>query len=118
MKELAISLEEQKELSAELESLATTDTLTNIYNRRRILEIAEQEFARSVRYQNPFSILMIDIDKFKIINDSYGHQIGDEVIIKVTKEISDQIRNMDAFGRFGGDEFMIFLPETNLQNSL
>ncbi len=118
MQELEVALTKQKELSQELEKLATTDPLTNIYNRRKIMELAAQEFARSTRYQRPFSILMMDIDKFKIINDTYGHQMGDRVIIEIVKAVLKNIRNVDIFGRLGGDEFMTILPETNQEQAV
>ncbi|MGD1806048.1 GGDEF domain-containing protein [Dapis sp. BLCC M126] len=113
MEELEVALTKQKELSQELEKMATIDALTNIYNRRQIMKIAEQEFAKSIRYQHPFSILMMDIDKFKIINDTYGHQMGDRVIIEIVKAVLKNIRKVDILGRLGGDEFMLILPETN-----
>ncbi len=118
IQELEVALTKQKELSEELEKIATTDELTNICNRRQIMKLAAQEFARSIRYQHPFSILIIDIDKFKIINDTYGHQIGDRVIIEMVKGVLKNIRNVDIFGRFGGDEFMVILPETNQEEGV
>ena len=113
MQELEVALAKQKELSEELKKMATTDPLTNIYNRRQIMKVAAREFARSIRYQHPFCILIMDIDKFKRINDTYGHQIGDRVILEIVKTVSKNIRNVDIFGRLGGDEFMVILPETN-----
>ena len=98
--------------------MATTDVLTNIYNRRKIMKLAAQEFTLSVRYQHPFSILIMDIDKFKIINDTYGHQIGDEVIIEMVKAVLKNIRKVDVLGRLGGDEFMAILPETNQKQAV
>lgn len=118
MQKLEAALTKEKELSQQLETLATIDSLTNIYNRRQIMKLATQEFARSIRYQHPFSILMMDIDKLKIINDTYGHQIGDRVIIEMVKEVLKNIRNVDIFGRLGGDEFMAVLPETNMEQAV
>ncbi|MDJ0516217.1 MAG: diguanylate cyclase [Trichodesmium sp. MO_231.B1] len=118
MQQLEVALTKQKELSQELEKMATTDPLTNIYNRRQIMKLAAQEFARSIRYQNSFSIFLMDIDKFKIINDTYGHQIGDKVIIEMVKTVLKNIRNVDIFGRLGGDEFMVILPETNKEQGV
>ncbi|MGD1716169.1 GGDEF domain-containing response regulator [Dapis sp. BLCC M172] len=118
MEELEVALTKQKELSEELEKQATTDGLTNIYNRRQIMKLAAQEFDRSIRYQHPFSILMMDIDKFKIINDTYGHQIGDRVIIEMVKAVLKNIRKVDILGRLGGDEFMAILPETNQKQAV
>ncbi|NET01957.1 MAG: diguanylate cyclase [Sphaerospermopsis sp. SIO1G1] len=106
-------LEEQIALVQELERLANTDALTGIWNRRYLFMIATQEMNRSQRYNFAFSILLIDIDNFKKVNDTYGHSIGDEVIIFMTKIVQENLRLPDCFGRFGGEEFVILLPETD-----
>lgn len=110
----------RKEAQKDLISLATKDTLTDIYNRRKIEELCENEIKMANRYKTPFSIIFFDINDFKYINDSYGHHIGDEVLIQVSKVISLNIRATDSFGRWGGDEFLIVLPQTdfNQANSL
>ncbi len=110
-------LQEQEKLSKELERLATTDPLTGVWNRRHLFALAEQEINRAARYQKPFSILMIDIDKFKQINDNYGHSIGDEVLIIMAKVTLQCLRKADFFGRFGGEEFVAVLPETNMDEA-
>ncbi|TAE57761.1 MAG: diguanylate cyclase [Nostocales cyanobacterium] len=110
---LAKLLEEQVALVQELERLANTDSLTGIWNRRHLFIIGTQEFNRSQRYNLSFSVLLIDIDHFKKINDTYGHNIGDEVIIFMTKIVNNNLRQPDCFGRFGGEEFVILLPETD-----
>ncbi len=94
--------------------LATTDPLTGILNRRYFFSQTEQEFERACRYGRPFSILMVDIDHFKSVNDTYGHAAGDEVIKATVKTVQELLRETDYFGRFGGEEFVVFLPETDL----
>jgi diguanylate cyclase (GGDEF)-like protein len=100
---------------AEIERLAQTDTLTGIANRRRFLELADQELLRFKRKQHDFSLLYLDIDHFKRINDTYGHGTGDLVLQKFAALVSTQIRGLDIFGRLGGEEFALLLPETSLE---
>ncbi|MBD2296758.1 PleD family two-component system response regulator [Anabaena sphaerica FACHB-251] len=111
-------LEEQKELVEQLEKLANTDPLTGVWNRRYLLMIAEQEIKRSQRYNFSFAVLLMDIDHFKKINDTYGHNIGDEVIIFMTKTVLNHLRQPDCFGRFGGEEFVVLLPETDIDEGV
>jgi len=106
---------ELKALSMKLEKLAHTDALTNILNRRAFFEQSNAELCRSERYENTFSFLMIDVDHFKLINDQYGHHVGDEVLKILTKTIQSMKRADDIFGRIGGEEFAIILPETGLE---
>ncbi|MEM9538873.1 MAG: diguanylate cyclase [Cyanobacteria bacterium P01_E01_bin.42] len=113
--ELKYTRDELKKALAELEKLATTDPLTGIANRRYLLILGEREFLRVCRYDRPLSILMLDLDRFKNINDTYGHSLGDEVLKKMAEVTSSVLRAMDYFGRFGGEEFVILLPETNLE---
>ncbi len=101
-----------------LEKLVITDHLTGIFNRRAIFNFAEEEFTRCSRYHRVFSILMIDVDFFKSINDNYGHDVGDEVLVAVAKGIQSSIRKVDVLGRFGGEEFVVILPETCLQTGI
>ena len=105
------------ELRDELEMLASTDSLTGILNRRVFYEEAEKEITRAKRYGQHFSVLMIDIDDFKNINDTYGHFYGDEVINSLVKIVKKQIRQTDYFGRIGGEEFAIILIETRVKNA-
>ncbi len=95
-----------------LVELNTEDGLTGIYNRRYLEKKIEEEFARHQRYARPFSVVMADIDFFKKINDTYGHQCGDFVLQEFTKTISASIRKVDIFARYGGEEFCLLLPET------
>jgi diguanylate cyclase (GGDEF)-like protein len=96
---------------------AIMDSLTGINNRRNLLHIAEKEFERSRRYNTPISIIMLDLDNFKLINDTRGHQAGDMVLADVGKTLSMFIRKIDTAGRYGGDEFCIILPETGLEDA-
>ncbi|MBD2692245.1 diguanylate cyclase [Anabaena catenula] len=116
--ELKKLLHEQGELVKKLETLANTDPLTGVWNRRYLLMIAEQEIKRSQRYYLSFAVLLIDIDYFKRINDTFGHSIGDEVIIFMTKTVLSYLRQVDSFGRFGGEEFVVLLPETNINAAI
>lgn len=105
--ELKIALEKAERLSQ-------IDPLTNISNRRYFFEQAELEYVRSQRYDLVFSVLMVDIDHFKAINDGYGHQIGDQVISGVAQTLANTLRQVDLIGRYGGEEFALLLPETPL----
>ncbi|MGL1892538.1 MAG: diguanylate cyclase [Spirochaetaceae bacterium] len=104
-----------KDIDAEkkLEELSETDTLTSIYNRRKLNSSLEFEIARYNRTNDQFSIIMIDIDHFKICNDSYGHQVGDLILQEICQIVNHNIRDTDVFGRWGGEEFLIICPETN-----
>jgi len=98
----------------ELKRLANTDALTGAYNRRRFLELAGQELARAKRYGGPLSLLMLDLDHFKAVNDNYGHEAGDLVLKDMVRVCQGVLREVDIFGRVGGEEFMALLPETGL----
>jgi len=101
----------------ELEHQAKTDVLTGISNRRHFFEMAEREMMRARRSEKPMALLMIDIDHFKKINDKCGHSAGDEVLKCLSLTSQGTIRNIDVFGRIGGEEFAIVLPETNLKQA-
>jgi len=96
-----------------LRDQAMRDPLTNVYNRRHFNQVIEQEIERSKRYSHPISFLMIDVNRFKEINDLFGHQVGDKVLQEVAKLLQGQVRESDTVIRYGGDEFLILLPETN-----
>ncbi len=96
-----------------LEKLATTDPLTKIYNRLKLNELLAFEIKKADRYKMPLSLIMFDIDHFKDINDTYGHDVGDEVLVKLCDTVSASIRETDVFARWGGEEFMIMLPNTS-----
>lgn len=106
---------ELKNALAEVQKIANTDPLTKILNRRRLFDLGHQEFNRVSRYGKTISILLMDVDNFKKINDNYGHQVGDKALCTVVKNIKNTIpiRNVDFLGRYGGEEFMTILPQTN-----
>lgn len=105
---------ENQQLIRQLENMATTDALTGVYNRRYFLLAAEQELQRCRRYQHPVSLLMIDVDHFKSINDNGGHAAGDQVLRRLAAVLVGELRRSDMIGRLGGEEFALLLPETNL----
>lgn len=110
-------LERTLELSAantKLEQLATTDPLTGIGNRRRMTEQINKELERSRRTLHPLSLLMVDIDHFKDVNDDYGHEAGDRAIVAVSKALAGGMRSIDMASRFGGEEFVLLMPETHM----
>jgi len=104
---------ERIRLQKHLREQAMRDPLTNAYNRRYFNQAIEQEIGRSKRYDHPIGFLMIDVDKFKEINDCHGHQVGDEVLQEVAKLLQEQVRESDVVVRYGGDEFLLLLIETN-----
>jgi diguanylate cyclase (GGDEF)-like protein len=117
--ELRQQIERSRALEVELRIVADTDSLTRLANRRAFLIRATTEFHRFRRYHNDFCVAMMDIDSFKSINDSYGHNTGDEVIIKITELAAKMLREgIDFFGRLGGEEFAILLPQTDLEGAL
>ncbi len=107
----------QMELSRanqKLTVMATTDELTKLANRRYILQTLKHECERSRRYSRPFSLAMIDVDHFKLVNDTYGHDVGDDVLRNLASVLVSVFRNVDCVGRLGGEEFAVCLPETDL----
>jgi len=98
--------------------LSVTDPLTSAQNRRYLMEKVPVEIERSARYGHPLSIVMCDVDHFKQLNDTFGHQAGDEVLKHVVALVRRKIRTLDWIARFGGEEFVIVLPETNFSNAL
>ncbi len=104
--------DELKEKNAQLQELSGTDDLTKLANRRRFMEQFTNEFARAKRYGSELSFLILDLDFFKQINDSYGHLAGDSVLIQVGNVMKESIRTSDLVARYGGEEFTLLLPET------
>lgn len=100
-------------LNKELERLSLTDKLTGLFNRSKIDAAIEREIARSQRFGQPFSLIMLDIDHFKSVNDTYGHQVGDKVLIAVSSVLSGNTRETDILGRWGGEEFIVICPHTD-----
>jgi diguanylate cyclase (GGDEF)-like protein len=97
-------------LTTGLEQMASTDPLTRIYNRRVFVMWAEKELTRGQRTGTPFSVLMVDLDHFKQINDCFGHQAGDQALCAVVEKMQDSVRGIDVLGRWGGEEFAVLLP--------
>ena len=106
-----------KELSNQWENLASKDMLTGLYNRRAMTEFLTEEVSRVNRGDKSFSLAMVDIDKFKSINDTYGHHTGDEVIKTIADKMAGHFRHHDIIARWGGEEFIIAFPETSLQSA-
>jgi len=100
-----------------LEHQALRDALTGLYNRRGLEKTIVGEFERARRYYSPVSLLILDIDNFKMINDMYGHHWGDEVLKRIAQTLQDKIRRSDFASRYGGEEFVLILPETNSDNA-
>ena len=107
-----------KALSAQLRELAFTDSLTKIYNRLHFAHFLDAEIDKARRYGTTFSIIFFDLDHFKLINDTYGHQVGDEVLEQVTKLVDSMNRKADIFARYGGEEFIILTPETDISGAM
>ena len=107
-----------RNLMKRLEYLARTDQLTGLSNRRDILTKIEQEIFRYQRNKRTFILIMCDIDHFKTINDTYGHDTGDCILINVAQALKEAVRNYDTVGRWGGEEFLIVLPETELADGI
>ena len=106
---------ERRHLEEELRNLAVTDPLTGVYNRRHFLEELQREMNRSDRCACPFSLIMLDVDHFKEVNDRFGHEAGDRVLKELTEMIRKRIRTSDLLARWGGEEFLILLVDTNLR---
>ncbi len=106
------------ETLAQLRQLALRDELTRLSNRREFQRILEEEWDRSVRFQRPFSLVMIDIDHFKRINDTHGHQTGDEVLRHVASLLAGQVRNVDRVARYGGEEFALIMVEADRASAI
>lgn len=121
LRELASSLErtvaertdELRLQNERLEQIAITDSLTGIYNRRFFYDLAKKEVARAKRYGNPLSVVILDADHFKRMNDTYGHLIGDQILINLAKLCQENIRSLDIIARYGGEEFVILMPEVS-----
>jgi diguanylate cyclase (GGDEF)-like protein len=112
------NVSKRKRLEEELKRQAHKDYLTGLNNRGYFMELAEQELNRSIRYKISLSILMVDIDFFKQVNDNYGHKAGDIVLKKLAEVCRLTLREIDIIGRVGGEEFAILLPETNKDKAL
>ncbi len=119
LKRLALSSANQalRETNAELHQISITDGLTGLFNRKHIMELLSREKSRSQRSGSKWSILMLDIDYFKEINDTYGHPIGDKVLRRLAETLTSSVRQCDLVGRYGGEEFMVILPESTIADA-
>lgn len=116
-RELAKKNIELEHLNAEVQRLSIIDELTHLYNRRGFFEMGHREVERAKRFGKPLSAIMLDIDHFKQFNDRYGHAIGDKVLEEVATRCSLRLRKVDIFGRYGGEEFSVLLPETKIADA-
>ena len=114
--QVAIALEKAR-LNSDLQRLAITDPLTGLFNRRGLYELGQREVERARRYSRPLSVIMLDIDHFKLVNDRYGHPAGDEVLRVLTDRMKKNVREIDILARYGGEEFVILLPEIDLADA-
>jgi len=102
---------ERKQMLEEMCRLARTDSLTGLWNRGYFMELAGREVARCLRNETPLSLLIVDVDYFKAVNDSYGHDVGDQALIGLAKTLRHSVRDVDIVGRYGGEEFVVMLPD-------
>jgi diguanylate cyclase (GGDEF)-like protein len=97
----------------QLENLSVTDRLTGLFNRRKFDEVLANECERAARTELPLALMMVDIDHFKSVNDSHGHQVGDELLVAIARLLQQGVRRVDTVARWGGEEFMILCPATS-----
>jgi diguanylate cyclase (GGDEF)-like protein len=102
----------------EATKLSITDGLTGLWNRRLFDLRAAEELRRAIRFQEPFAVLMVDIDNFKRVNDDHGHQAGDAVLIELAQRLTDATREVDVLTRYGGEEFALILPKTGVDGAM
>ncbi len=105
-------IDNHEKLTEKIKRLAEEDYLTRLYNRRKIHEVIENEILRSRRYNSTFAVILLDIDNFKKTNDTFGHNIGDKLLVGIAHIIRQTIRESDMAGRWGGEEFLVFCPQT------
>ena len=110
-------MDERKVAIEELEQLAITDPLTSLFNRRKFNELLAYEVERDQRYHAGLCLIMCDIDHFKQINDKFGHAAGDFALKVFSDKVTENIRDVDIFARWGGEEFMILMPNSNIDNA-
>ncbi|OIQ01330.1 MAG: hypothetical protein AUK35_00135 [Zetaproteobacteria bacterium CG2_30_46_52] len=115
------SLRRWKELSVThktIQRISDVDSLTQLYNRRKMTALLQTEIERGKRYNRDFSVILLDIDQFKSVNDTWGHQVGDTLLCEFSKVLLSNIRSADFVGRWGGEEFLVICPETNQEEAL
>ncbi|MBD3897530.1 GGDEF domain-containing protein [Halomonas sp. ML-15] len=115
---LQAEIDERRQLERRLRHSASTDPLTGLFNRRRFFELADHELRRAQRHTTPLALFMIDIDHFKLLNDCHGHRIGDQALIAVAASCQAALRDTDIIGRYGGEEFVVALPDATLDTAL
>jgi len=115
---IILDINQRKVMEQELERLATHDPLTGLYNRRELEQQLKDELARAIRYKRPLSLLWLDVDHFKRINDRHGHLAGDEVLRRLSRLLQSRVRTIDYVARYGGEELVIVLPEVDENESL
>jgi diguanylate cyclase (GGDEF)-like protein len=115
--QVAVTLENSR-LYNEIQQMAITDELTGLYNRRGLFELGQREVDRALRYNRPLTAIMADLDLFKKVNDTYGHQPDDDVLRGLAQICRGAVRDIDIVGRYGGEEFLVLLPESDLRNSI
>jgi len=116
--ELRLKNRQLEELLHKVNYMAITDALTGLFNRRRFHDVLISEYERAKRYNTPFSLVMVDIDHFKKVNDTFGHSVGDGVLKEVSAILKGSIREIDTASRYGGEEFILILPNTVKDNAL
>lgn len=109
---------ERRRMEETLREMASRDPLTGIFNRRSFMELAQQQLSRASRFVEPLSIMVLDIDHFKQVNDTYGHAAGDEALRGISRVCQEALREYDVFGRLGGEEFVFALPDTAVEDGL
>jgi len=114
---IILDISDRKVLETELEQMATRDPLTGLLNRREMSRVLDEELQRARRYQRPMAVLWVDFDHFKDVNDTYGHAAGDSVLRSISRLLLGSVRSVDSIGRFGGEEFVIVLPEMDLEEA-
>lgn len=114
---IILDISDRKVLETELEQMATRDPLTGLLNRREMSRVLDEELQRARRYQRPMAVLWVDFDHFKDVNDTYGHAAGDSVLRAISRLLLGSVRSVDSIGRFGGEEFVIVLPEMDLEEA-
>jgi len=113
-----VDITDRVRLEDRLRAAAEIDELTGLLNRRRFYELMREEVQRATRYQRPLSMVMFDIDRFKQINDTHGHAVGDQVLVYLSRQVRSDVRDTEHLARIGGDEFMLLLPETRLEDAV
>jgi diguanylate cyclase len=116
--EVEMATEELRRQKEAAERAARIDALTGVANRRAVNENAESEVQRALRYGTPVSLILIDLDHFKAVNDSYGHHTGDAVLVSFARTVSEAVREVDVVGRWGGEEFLVLLPDTGVAEAM